>query len=76
MSDKKTILLRLNPKIWEEINAWAADEFRSINGQIEYLLKDAVNRRNPSAMPEEDKPLHAGNKGSLSNRQGKDIDKE
>jgi hypothetical protein len=49
MAEKKTILLRLNPKMWEEINRWAEDEFRSVNGQIEYLLQEAINRRNKSA---------------------------
>lgn len=45
MSEKKTILLRLSPKVWEEINRWAEDEFRSVNGQIEYLLTEAVKKR-------------------------------
>lgn len=49
MAEKKTILLRLNPKMWEEINKWAEDEFRSVNGQIEYLLQEAINRRNKSS---------------------------
>ena len=47
MTEKKTktILLRLNPKMWEEISKWADEEFRSINGQIEYLLHDAIVRK-------------------------------
>lgn len=49
MAEKKTILLRLSPKMWEEINKWAEDEFRSVNGQIEYLLKEALIRRNKSS---------------------------
>ena len=44
MAEKKTLLLRLNPKMWEEINRWAEDEFRSVNGQIEYILQDAINK--------------------------------
>lgn len=44
MAEKKTLLLRLNPKMWEEINRWAEDEFRSINGQIEYILQEALNK--------------------------------
>ncbi len=43
--DKKQLLLRLSPSLWEEINRWAQDDFRSINGQIEYLLTMAVNQR-------------------------------
>jgi len=48
MAEKKSILLRLNPVIWEEINKWAEDEFRSVNGQIEYLLSEAVIKRKKS----------------------------
>lgn len=42
---KKQILLRLSPKLWEELAKWAEDDFRSINGQIEYLLADCVRKR-------------------------------
>lgn len=42
---KKQLLLRLSPSLWDEIAAWAEEDFRSINGQIEYLLADAVRRR-------------------------------
>lgn len=45
MAEKKSLLLRLNPSMWEEINRWADDEFRSINGQIEYILQEAINKR-------------------------------
>jgi len=42
---KKQILLRLSPSLWNEIAAWADSDFRSINGQIEYLLSEAVRKR-------------------------------
>ena len=42
---KKQILLRLSPSLWNDIAAWAEDDFRSINGQIEFLLAEAVKRR-------------------------------
>lgn len=42
---KKQVLLRLSPSLWEELAKWAEDDFRSINGQIEYLLSDAVQKR-------------------------------
>lgn len=42
---KKQILLRLSPSLWDDIAAWAEDEFRSINSQIEYLLATAVKNR-------------------------------
>ena len=42
---KKQVLLRLAPSLWDEISAWAEDDFRSINAQIEYLLTEAVRTR-------------------------------
>lgn len=42
---KKQIPLRLSPALWKEIAAWAEDDFRSINGQIEYLLTECVKWR-------------------------------
>ncbi len=47
---KKPILLRINPQLWVDLNTWAGDELRSINGQIEYILREAVRKRksNPS----------------------------
>ncbi len=44
-NDKKQLLLRLSPSLWRELAAWAEDDFRSINGQIEFLLTDCVRRR-------------------------------
>ena len=42
---KKQILLRLSPGLWEDITRWAEEDFRSINGQIEYILANAVRKR-------------------------------
>jgi len=42
---KKQILLRISPSLWRELSAWAEDDFRSINGQIEYLLTECVRKR-------------------------------
>ena len=42
---KKQILLRISPQLWEELAAWAEDDFRSINGQIEYLLTECVKKQ-------------------------------
>lgn len=42
---KKQILLRLSPSLWNELAAWAEDDYRSINGQIEYLLAECVRKR-------------------------------
>jgi len=45
MNARKKFLLRMDPELYEELAGWAAREFRSINGQIEYLLREAVARR-------------------------------
>jgi len=45
MAEKKAFILRINPDILKEIETWAGDEFRSTNGQIEYLLQQALNQR-------------------------------
>ncbi|HEX3987804.1 MAG TPA: toxin-antitoxin system HicB family antitoxin [Verrucomicrobiae bacterium] len=45
MAERKPFLLRIDPALWSEIEAWAQDELRSVNGQIEYLLKQAVAKR-------------------------------
>ena len=42
---KKQIPLRLSPKLYNAIAAWAEDDFRSVNGQIEYLLTECVKQR-------------------------------
>jgi hypothetical protein len=43
--DKKQVLLRLSSSLWQELVAWSEDDFRSINGQIEYLLTECVKQR-------------------------------
>ena len=46
MADKKkAILLRIPPELWESLNRWARDDLRSVNAQIEYILREAVRRR-------------------------------
>lgn len=41
---KKQVLLRLAPSLWNDLAQWAEEDFRSINGQIEYLLSEAVRK--------------------------------
>ena len=43
--ERKPFLLRISPDLWKELEKWAADELRSVNGQIEYLLRQAVDKR-------------------------------
>ena len=45
MSERKAFLLRISPELWEELNRWAAQDFRSANAQIEFLLQRAVDER-------------------------------
>lgn len=45
MAQRKSFLVRLPPELMEELNRWAADELRSLNAQMEYLLRDAVRKR-------------------------------
>jgi hypothetical protein len=50
MANKKVFMLRLNPEVYEALEKWAADEFRSVNGQIEWVLdktlRDAGRKKN------------------------------
>ena len=45
MGQRKPFLLRIDPALWSELEAWAQAELRSVNGQIEYVLKQAVHKR-------------------------------
>jgi len=44
VADRKTFLLRISPELYAALEKWAADELRSVNAQIEYLLAEAVRR--------------------------------
>ena len=60
MAEKKQIPLRLSEKLYREIAAWAEDDFRSVNGQIEYLLTECVRQRKKDGKyvgQEIDKPI-------------------
>jgi hypothetical protein len=54
MATRKPFLLRMDPALWAELEAWAQNELRSVNGQIEYVLKQAIAKRrgNPSVRKE------------------------
>ncbi|MDO1445054.1 Arc family DNA-binding protein [Rhodocytophaga aerolata] len=57
MAQKKSFVLRINPETLRELEKWAEDEFRSVNGQIEYLLMRALkeNGREPKSNREQEK---------------------
>ncbi len=54
--EKKQVPLRLSKSLYDELARWAEDDFRSINGQIEYLLTEAVRKRKKQDTPESEKP--------------------
>lgn len=45
MEGRKSFLLRIDPELWRELERWAQDDLRSVNGQIEFVLKRAVAKR-------------------------------
>jgi hypothetical protein len=45
MAERKAFLLRIDAELWSELEAWAQAELRSVNGQIEYLLRQATQKR-------------------------------
>lgn len=53
--EKKQVPLRLGKSLYDALAAWAADDFRSVNGQIEYLLTECVRRRGRLGTEEEEK---------------------
>lgn len=56
MAERKSYLLRLPTDLLEDLNRWAKDDLRSLNAQIEYLLRDAVRRRTSRAPIEGQSP--------------------
>lgn len=44
MAERKSFLLRIDPKVLEALQTWAADDLRSLNGQIEFLLRRALEK--------------------------------
>jgi hypothetical protein len=55
--DKKQVLLRLSPSLWQELVAWSEEDFRSLNGQIEYLLTECVRKRKKTRAIDEKQDL-------------------
>jgi hypothetical protein len=51
MSERKSFLLRIDPALWAEVERLAQAELRSVNAQVEYLLRDALSRRRARARP-------------------------
>jgi len=61
LPERKAFLLRISPDLWESLEQWAADELRSVNGQIEFILSQAVReqkreKRRPARGKEREAP--------------------
>ncbi|MFZ4621523.1 MAG: Arc family DNA-binding protein [Bacteroidota bacterium] len=56
MSEKKKFLLRLDADVYNALEKWAADELRSANAQIEFLLKDSVRKAGRLNAPQKPEP--------------------
>lgn len=48
---RKSFLIRIDPQLWEDLSRWAADELRSVNGQMEFLLRAALRRAGRLPLP-------------------------
>jgi hypothetical protein len=69
VAQRKKFLLRISPTLWEELNRWATQDFRSVNGQIEFLLQRAVDQRRkrqpkPKSSEEERRQAQRGSETS------------
>jgi hypothetical protein len=54
MAPRKQFPLRIDAALWAQLERWAADELRSVNGQIEYVLRQAIAQRKKPAAKSED----------------------
>jgi hypothetical protein len=63
MAARKQYLLRVDPDLWAEVERWAADELRSVNAQVEYILRDAVRRRRGGRTAGDSPPGDSGGRG-------------
>ncbi|HKQ49285.1 MAG TPA: Arc family DNA-binding protein [Phycisphaerae bacterium] len=60
MADKKAILLRIPQDLWDQLNRWARADLRSLNAQIEFLLRDAVRKRSGRPPENANAPKESG----------------
>lgn len=60
MATRKRFLLRIDPDLWADLEKWAADELRSVNAQVEYLLREATRRRKGQGPDDEKKAVSGG----------------
>lgn len=65
MNKKKSFVLRLNSDTYDALEKWAADEFRSTNGQLEYIISEALKKAGRKPKREETDPLETDHDLSL-----------
>ena len=70
MAERKSFLLRISPELYEELAKWAADELRSVNAQIELLLREQIRRagrlperQDPPPPPAQSRPARSAHAG-------------
>jgi len=51
MAQKKSFVLRINPEVYKSLEKWSADEFRSVNGQLEWIIDQALKERGRAPKP-------------------------
>ena len=56
---RKQFLLRIDPELWNELEKWAADDLRSVNAQVEWLLREAMRKRTSSRAGRDRPPENA-----------------
>ena len=60
MAQRKPFLLRIPPELMDELHRWAKDDLRSLNGQIEYLLREAVRRQRRKSLTDDNRSEGSG----------------
>jgi hypothetical protein len=60
---RKQFLLRIDPELWKELEKWAADDLRSVNAQVEWLLREAARK-------------HKGGQGRSGSVAGEEVDED
>jgi hypothetical protein len=76
MAEKKAFLLRLDPVVWDEMERLAQSELRSVNAQIEFLLRDALAKRGikPKGTPARTPSSPSSSSSSSSSSRGSRVD--
>jgi len=66
MKERKAFLMRIDPALWAELESWAQDELRSVNGQVEMILRQAIQKRKGSKSQLAPKPMRRKDERGLA----------